>query len=148
MIYEMGDKIKKTKTQEKATDEFLSNGYVEIPELYTPLVFRSKIGCIYFKRNRIYIICDRKGNVTVWDDDIDHKRVLEDDKDLRENTIENIKLEIGQKSTCCEMGNAYIKYSKSNINYGPESDGWAFDRSTNAVSINFCPFCGTKLYNK
>lgn len=142
----MGDKIKKTKKQENFTSQAITCGYVEIPELYSPLIFRSKIGCIYFKKERSYYICDRKGDHVDWlDDSIGRKNMIEQYPDIVENKGEDRRSAFGQKSTCCEMGNIYIKYLKSNINYGPESDGWSFDRDQSAVNINYCPFCGKKL---
>lgn len=145
----MGDKIKKTKRQEDITKQAITCGFVEIPELYSPLKFRSKIGCIYFKRGREYYICDKEGNHIDWlDDEIGRKTMMDEYPDLVENRGDDIRLSIGQRCTCCEMGNIYIKYLKSNIKYGPEQDGWAFDRDVSAVNINYCPFCGTKLFNK
>ncbi len=142
----MGNKIKKTKKQEIFTLQALTCNFTEIPEFYSPLIFRSKIDCIYFKKNREYMICDRKGEYVNWlDDETGRKNLTEEYLDLVENKGEDMRSTFDQKSTCCEMGNIYIKYSKSNTVYGPENNGWSFDRDQSAVNINYCPFCGKKL---
>lgn len=143
----MGNKINKTKKQENFTTQAITCGYVEIPELYSPLIFRSKIGCIYFKKERSYYIGDRKGDHVDWlDDSIGRKNIIDQYPDLVENEGDSILLKDGQKSKCCTNGNKHITYFKSST--GWLENGWMFDINNLCININYCPFCGNKLYNK
>jgi len=136
----------KTNEQINFLNNIVDKSFSEITERYSPLIFTSEIDCLYFKKNRDYMICKKNGDFIMWNDDAEHEKILNEHSDLIENKDENINLKDGQKSKCCINGNKYITYFKSST--GWLKNGWMFDINGLCVDINYCPFCGKKLYNK
>jgi len=136
----------KTNEQINFLNNIIDKSFSEITERYSPLVYLSEIDCIFLKNGRLYSICKKNGDFIIWNDNTEHEKILSEYPDLIENKGDDILLKDGQKSKCCTDGNKHITYFKSST--GWLENGWMFDINNLCININYCPFCGNKLYNK